>query len=188
MIKNYSWTGKFPLIDASNRIRQYIFLQLLLCLNILECWTHITQKVICTYSPLNNFQQGLVCISDSITTSIQVTSTLLQVLEQCTSKHFTTAVKRNYFHITKRWEKGRVPSWLHMKPYSRQWAELKSLCPKSWAPGCGAPFLLNKSPVPASSGWRGWSWVRIPLLCCSTGTQHYSLAVLGHLNFSFLLS
>lgn len=72
-----------------------------LCLYIQEPWSHVAWKVICTYSPLNNFQQGLICISDSETTSIQVIPTLLHVLQQCTSKHFTNVGKCNCFHITK---------------------------------------------------------------------------------------
>lgn len=135
-------------------------------LYIQEPWSVIAWKVICTYSPLNNFQQGLICISDSKTTSIQVISTLLNVLQQCTSKYFANVGKYNYFRNTERREKRQVPSWLRIKPLWRRWAEVRSPCPKSGAPGCEAPFLLNKSPVPASSG------CRIPLLGGSTDTQH----------------
>ena len=135
-----------------------------LCLYIQEHWTRITQKVICTYSPLKNFQQGLICISDSKTTYMQVISALLHVLQQCTSKNFTNVNKCNYFHNTERGEKRQVPSWLHIKPLSRRWAEVRSPCAESGAPDCEAPFLLNESPVPAPSGWRGWSRLQNPAI------------------------
>lgn len=73
-------------------------------------------EVICTYSFLHNFQQGLICFSDSKTTSTQVISTLLHVLQQCTSKHFTNKSKYNYFHNTERGEKKQVPAWLQFDP------------------------------------------------------------------------
>lgn len=153
---------------------------------IQEPWSPIACKVICTCGPLNNFQQGLICISDSKTTSVQVISTLLPVLQQCTSKHFTHVDKNDYWHIIKRGEKRRVPSWWCIGPFSRQRAELRSLRPKSGAPVCEAPSWLNKSPVPALLGGGPGARCRIPPLGCSTDAQHCSLAVRGHLNFSFL--
>lgn len=77
------------------------------------------QEVTCTYSSLNNFQQGLICISDFKTTSIQVISTLVHVLQQCTSKHVKNESKCKYFHNKERGEKRQVPSWLHIRPLSR---------------------------------------------------------------------
>lgn len=89
----------------------------------------------------------------------------------------STMQKYNYFHVTGKGEKSRVPSWLHVKLSGRKWAEFRSSHPSSRTWGCEAPFWLKEHLAPASSP--GLELDAALLLRRSVGTQHYLPAVCG---------
>lgn len=84
ILEQRSFHQLMPEIELAFKLSNRLYL----CLYIQERQSCIAWRLVCTYSPLNNFQRDLICVSNSKTTSTQVISTPLNGIQLYTSKHY----------------------------------------------------------------------------------------------------